>query len=228
VSTHRVDYTGEGLAEADLASSPYEQLTRWVEQAAEMVAGVADAPEALAMSLATVDAAGRPDVRPVLVRFLDDRGPGFVTDGGSAKARQVAANPAVAATIAWPRLFRVVRLRGYAEPVEAAVLAGYWAQRPWGSRISAWASHQSEPVASRGELAASFDRYAARWPDHGGADDVPIPPTWAGLRLRPVEVEFWAGRSNRLHDRLAFVALDPVARPSLADASAWTVVRRQP
>jgi len=225
--TDRVDYTGEGLDEADLAPTPYDQLTRWIGQARAEGVHAAESPEGLALQFATVDASGAPNVRTVLMRFLDPRGPGFVTDAGSAKAREIAANPRVAASLGWPELFRVVRFRGVAEPVEAEALAGYFGQRPWGSRIAAWASHQSDPVASRAVLLAEFDRYAAQFPDRGSADDVPVPPSWAGFRVRPVEVEFWAGRSSRLHDRLVYAAPSGEL-PMLDEPDAWTVTRRQP
>lgn len=241
--TDRVDYTGEGLDEADLAPTPYEQLTRWIGQATSEGVRAAESPEGLALQFATVDSDGAPNVRTVLMRFLDPRGPGFVTDAGSAKAREIAGNPRVAASLGWPELFRVVRFRGVAEPVEAQALADYFGQRPWGSRIAAWASRQSAPVASRAALLAEFDRYAAQFPDHGSPDDVPVPPTWAGFRVRATEVEFWAGRSSRLHDRIVFsaagsatgsatvAAIDgggPGQVPLLDDPTAWTVSRRQP
>ncbi len=224
-----MDYRGEGLAESELAATPYAQMTLWIEQArAEGVRG-AESPEGLSLSLATVDADGTPDVRTVLVRFLDPRGPGFVTDGGSAKARQLAADPRCAASLGWPELFRVVRFRGVAEPIEAEALADYFGQRPWGSRIGAWASHQSDPIADRATLMAEFDRYAGQFPDHGSPDDVPVPPTWAGFRVRPWEVEFWAGRSSRLHDRIVFSSAAGARVPALLDdPGAWTVTRRQP
>ncbi|HOA02208.1 MAG TPA: pyridoxal 5'-phosphate synthase, partial [Dermatophilaceae bacterium] len=226
--TDRVDYTGEGLDEADLASTPYAQLTRWIGQAQAEGVRAAESPEGLALQFATVDAAGAPNVRTVLMRFLDPRGPGFVTDAGSIKGREIAANPAVAASLGWPELFRVVRFRGLAEPIEPEALADYFSQRPWGSRVAAWASHQSEQVASRAALLAEFDRYAAQFPDRGNPDDVPVPPSWSGFRIRATEVEFWAGRSSRLHDRIVFTA-PPAAElgagagqvPLLDDPSAW-------
>ncbi|MFZ1287519.1 MAG: pyridoxal 5'-phosphate synthase [Candidatus Phosphoribacter sp.] len=231
----RVDYTGEGLNERDLAPTPYEQLLLWIGQAQAEGVRAAESPEGLALQLATVDAAGAPNVRTVLIRFFDASGPGFVTDGGSVKSHEIADNPRVAASLGWPELFRVVRFRGLAVPIEGALLVDYFGQRPWGSRIAAWASHQSEPVGSREELLAEFDRYAAQFPDRGGVDDVPVPPGWAGFRLRPWEVEFWAGRSGRLHDRIVFTAaitagsaLTAAALPPLNDPHGWTVSRRQP
>ncbi len=238
--TDRVDYTGEGLDEAQVSATPWEQLQRWVAEAGAAGASSGEAPEGLALSLATIGADG-PDVRTVLVRFLDPSGPGFVTDAGSTKSRQLGADRRCAASLGWPTLFRVVRFRGWAEPVAPDLLAGYWAQRPWGSRISAWASQQSQPAGSRVELEAGFDAYAARFPDTGSADDVPVPPSWAGWRVRPWEVELWAGRTSRLHDRIVYSLAGGVelrdavgaeesltGLPLLDDPAGWLVSRRQP
>jgi pyridoxamine 5'-phosphate oxidase len=226
--TDRVDYRSDGLDETELAATPYAQLTRWIDQARAAGVHAAEAPEGLALAFATVDADGAPNVRTVLMRFLDPRGPGFVTDSGSTKAVEIAANPRVAASLGWPELFRVVRFRGLAEPVESDTLGEYWGTRPWGSRISAWASHQSQPIDGRAELEARFEEYAVRYPDRGRPDDVPVPLSWAGFRIRPVEMEFWAGRAGRLHDRIVYRAtsLDPM--PLLDAPDGWSVSRRQP
>ncbi len=226
--SERVDYTGAGLPDVGLPGTPYELLMAWVEQA--RAAGVSgfESPESLAMSFATVDAAGAPNVRTVLVRFLDPSGPGFVTDTGSAKAQEIAANPRVAGSVGWPSLFRVVRFRGYAEPVEPTALADYFRARPWGSRVAALASHQSEPIGSRADLDALFDRFAAAHPDRGGPGDVPVPDSWGGFRIRPVEVEFWAGRESRLHDRVVYAATVTDPLPMLDAEGRWRRIRRQP
>lgn len=223
-----MDYRSDGLDETELAATPYAQLTRWIEQARAEGVHAAEAPEGLALAFATVDADGAPNVRTVLMRFLDARGPGFVTDSGSTKAVEIAANPRVAASLGWPELFRVVRFRGLAEPVDSDTLGEYWGTRPWGSRISAWASHQSQPIDGRAALEARFQEYAAQYPDRGRADDVPVPLSWAGFRIRPVEMEFWAGRAGRLHDRIVYrpTSLDPL--PLLDSADDWSVSRRQP
>jgi pyridoxamine 5'-phosphate oxidase len=184
-----------------------------------------DVPEPLAMSLATVDAAGRPDVRTVLMRFFDPSGPGFVSNLESAKAIQIAGNPAVAATLVWPGMYRAIRFRGMAHQLGRDEVESYFAERPWGSRISAWASRQSQVIEGRSGLEEAYERYAARWPDLGGPDDVPVPDFWGGYRITCDEVEFWAGRSNRLHDRLVFLR---VCDGGLDDVSAWRLERRQP
>jgi len=224
----RADYSGDGLTEDALARTPWEQLRAWVDEATARQADSGDVPEPLALSVATVDALGAPNVRTVLMRFLDERGPGFVTNLESAKAVELQANPRVAASLTWPAMYRAVRFRGVAEQVDRDEVATYFAGRPWGSRISAWASRQSRPAAGRSEIEDAYTRYAVRWPDRGGRDDVPLPGFWGGYRVRCAEVEFWAGRSNRLHDRLVFTVVPGRADPGLGDASAWRVSRRQP
>ena len=118
-----------------------------------------------------------------------------------------------------------MRFRGPVERVEQEVVDGYFGSRPWDSRVSAWASTQSAPVSGRDELERAFAEYAERFPDRGGVDDVPVPPTWGGYRIVPDEVEFWAGRLGRLHDRLVFTR---VGAGTLADAATWQPSRRQP
>lgn len=221
----RMEYLGEGLAEADLLPTPWQQAQRWVHDAVSRASVERDVPEPSALSVATVDESGRPDVRTVLMRFFTPDGPGFVTNLESAKARQLAANPAIAASLTWPAMFRAVRFRGVARPLARPEVEAYFGQRPWGSRISAWASHQSAPASGREALEASYVEYAARYPDRGGPADVPVPPYWGGYRLVPDEVEFWGGRRNRLHDRLVFVR---VGAGTMDDPAAWRVERRQP
>jgi pyridoxamine 5'-phosphate oxidase len=236
-TVQRVDYTGEGLTEAELAPTPWQQARRWVDEADARSRTDDDVPEPRALSVATVDASGAPNVRTVLMRFFDERGPGFVTNRDSTKGLELAQNPHLAAALTWPAMFRAIRFRGVAEPLDAAEVQEYWSSRPWGSRISAWASRQSQPATGRDQLEADVERYAAQFPDHGSPDDVPVPEFWGGYRVRCTEVEFWGGRRNRLHDRLVFAAVgagggaaaqDVALRPSLDDPAAWTVFRRQP
>lgn len=216
---------GDGLLEADLLGSPYEQVRSWVDAALVASAAREDVPEPTAMCVATVDAHGAPNVRTVLMRFLDERGPGFVTNLESTKALELAANPRVAATLTWPALHRAIRFRGVAEPVERNAVEEYFFSRPYGSRLSAWASDQSRPASGRGDLERRWQDALARFPDRGRPDDVPVPDFWGGYRVRCDEVEFWAGRLNRLHDRIVF---SRTRDGSLAEADAWTRSRRQP
>ncbi|HYN28761.1 MAG TPA: pyridoxamine 5'-phosphate oxidase [Dermatophilaceae bacterium] len=221
----RVDYTGEGLLEEDLAPTPYEQARRWVDAALERSRGADDVPEPLAISVATVDDHGRPNVRTVLMRFFDERGPGFVTALTSTKGRELGGNPGVAISLTWPAMFRAIRFRGTAVEVAREEVEAYFRERPYGSRISAWTSRQSEPVASRAELEAAYRHWAGHWPDDGTPGAVPVPDFWGGYRVLPDEVEFWAGRRDRLHDRLVFTRS---GAGSLGDPDAWRVHRRQP
>jgi pyridoxamine 5'-phosphate oxidase len=225
VNLRRVEYSGEGLSEAQVAPTPWQQARQWVDEALARAAEHADVPEPLALSVATVDAGGRPNVRTVLLRFFDERGPGFVTSTQSSKGLELAGNQGIAASLTWPAMYRAIRFRGTAQPLEPPEIEAYFRSRPWASRISAWASQQSQPIAGRAELEAAYERYAERFPDHGNDDDVPVPDFWGGYRMLCDEVEFWAGRSNRLHDRLRF---SRVASGSLDDASAWELVRLQP
>ncbi|MEO7234688.1 MAG: pyridoxamine 5'-phosphate oxidase [Lapillicoccus sp.] len=236
-SVHRVDYTGDGLSEDDLAPTPWQQARLWVDEADARGRDGDDVPEPRALSVATVDASGAPNVRTVLMRFFDERGPGFVTSVDSTKGVELAQNPHIAAALTWPSMFRSIRFRGVAEPLDDAEVQEYWSSRPWGSRISAWASRQSEPATGRQQLEDAVEQYAAQFPDHGKPDDVPLPAFWSGYRVRCREVEFWGGRRNRLHDRLVFSAVgsgggaaaqDVDLRPGLDDPAAWTVFRRQP
>lgn len=219
----RIDYTGDGLSEDQLLEPPFAQVKAWVDDAVQRSEEQGDLVEPLAISVATVDTDGRPDVRTVLMRFLDERGPGFVTALTSAKGRQLTANPHIAASLTWPPMFRAIRFRGRAVEVDRDELAGYWDSRPWASRISAWASDQSRPIGSRDGLREAFRARAEQFPEDGGR--VPLPEHWGGYRIVCDEVEFWAGRRNRLHDRLVF---SRTGEGDLEDAGSWEVSRRQP
>jgi pyridoxamine 5'-phosphate oxidase len=221
----RREYDGEGLTESALAATPWEQARLWVDDAVYRSVERDDVPEPMSMSLATVDAAGRPDVRTVLMRFFDPAGPGFVTNLESAKGIQIAGDPGVAAALVWPAMYRAIRFRGIAHQLGRVEVERYFGERPWGSRISSWASRQSQVIEGRSVLEETYERYALRWPDRGSPTDVPVPDFWGGYRITCDEVEFWAGRSNRLHDRLAFLR---VRDGALDDAETWRLERRQP
>jgi len=156
--------------------------------------------DANAMALATVDADGLPDCRMVLLKDVDDRGLTFYSNRESAKGDEMAANPAAALLFHWKSLRRQVRVRGRIEPVSAAEADAYFASRARESRIGAWASDQSRPLADRAELEAAVARETARFE----GQDVPRPERWTGWRVVPDSVEFWRDRPFRLHDRLRF------------------------
>ena len=227
MTSDRIDYPGEGLEEAALAPTPLAQVRRWFDAALQRQAATGDVPEPACLAVATVDANGAPNVRVVLLRFLDERGIGFVTNTRSTKSVEIAANPAVAATLSWPAMFRAIRFRGLAQAMPSGQIEEYFRERPWGSRISAWASQQSQPMGDRAELEAAYERYAGQFPDRGRPDDVPLPDFWGGYLITCHEVELWAGRSNRLHDRLVFSSVS-AAPANLDDPHSWRVSRRQP
>jgi pyridoxamine 5'-phosphate oxidase len=191
----RVDYKRAALSERDAASDPFELFTRWFDEAV-----AAAIPEPNAMTLATVDAAGRPAARIVLMKGIDARGVVFHTNYDSRKGRDVARNPRAALLFFWVGLERQVRIDGMAERVSAEDSDAYFAARPRGSQISAWASPQSAPVADRAWLEARFAECEARF----ASGAVPRPPNWGGVRVVPDRFEFWQGRASRLHDRLVW------------------------
>ena len=221
----RHDYAGDGLAESEVAASPYLQARAWVDTAIAEAAQRDDVAEPTALSVATADATGAPNVRTVLMRFFDERGPGFVTNLESSKSLELRANPRIAAALTWPALYRAIRFRGAAVPVGRDEVEAYFATRPYGARLSAWASDQSRPAADRAELERKWAEAMERFPDTGSADDVPVPDFWGGWRVVCDEVEFWAGRANRLHDRIVFRR---TGDGDLADAASWAMSRLQP
>lgn len=221
----RWEYEGVGIDDEQVPPTPWPMANSWVAQARSAAADRTVLHEPTAVSVATVDADGLPDVRTVLMRFFDVDGPGFVSSRHSAKAAQVEAAPVMAASLTWTPLHRSIRFRGAAQEIPTATTDAYWQTRPWGSRISAWVSQQSHPVASREELERATEEYARRWPDGGHSDDVPVPPDWVGYRIDCSSVEFWAGRPDRLHDRIRYVRTGP---GDLDAVGAWRHERLQP
>lgn len=221
----RIDYGSDGLVEEQAPAAPLSLVQAWLAEALARQAERGDVPEPMAMSVATVDADGLPDVRTVLLRSLTAGGPGFFTGTRSAKGRQLAANPCIAAALTWPAMFRAVRFRGRAVPLPAADVEEYFRGRPWGARIGAHASAQSEPVADRAALEAAYREAGERFPDTGSPDDVPVPEGWGGYRLVADRVELWAGRPSRLHDRLVWERVGP---GGLDEPGAWVRHRLAP
>ena len=185
------------LAELDETAShddPLAQFAAWLEQAI-----AARLPEPNAMTLATVGADGRPSTRIVLIKGYDARGIVWYTNYESRKGRELAAHPVAALQFHWVELERVVRIEGRVEKVAAEESDAYYATRPLDSRIGAWASPQSQVIASRATLVANAARYGAQFMPRP-----PRPPHWGGYRLLPESWEFWQGRKSRLHDRLRY------------------------
>lgn len=205
----RTEYRASGLDVGDLASDPMDQLSAWVADAAN--AGLA---EPNAMVLATIDDAGQPWTRHVLVKRLDRAGPVFFTSKRSAKVSQLLAHSAVGATFGFVALERQVNLTGRAVVVDDEMADIYFASRPRSAQLGAWASNQSEPAADRAEIEARLAAAADRF----GDDPIPRPEHWGGIRIEVATAEFWQGRPSRLHDRLRFERTD----------DQWAVVRLNP
>jgi pyridoxamine 5'-phosphate oxidase len=196
VAALRRAYADTGLAERDLVADPMDQLARWL---ADVVA--ADIAEPNAMVLATVDPDGAPSARVVLLKGLDSRGPVFFTNLGSRKGLAIAHEARVSLVFPWHPIERQVRVEGTAEQVSDEETRTYFDSRPYGSRVGAWASPQSRVVADRADLDRRWAEAAARFPE---GSVVPVPEEWGGIRVRPSAVEFWQGRSDRMHDRLRY------------------------
>ncbi len=209
----RREYADRGLAEQDVATDPVEQFHRWLADA--VAAGI---PEPNAMVLATVDPDGQPTARTVLLKGVDARGFVWFTSYRSRKGRDLEANPRAALLFAWVGIERQVGVTGTVERVGPQESASYFAQRPHGAQIGAWASEQSEVIPSRGWLEERVAAVAARYP---AGTAVPMPPHWGGLRLVPESLEFWQGRTSRLHDRLRY-------RRDPDSALGWTLARLSP
>jgi pyridoxamine 5'-phosphate oxidase len=197
IAALRRDYMRRGLLESDLAPDPFRQFAAWFAEAlAEpMVA------EPNAMVLATASPEGQPRGRFVLLKGFDARGFVFFTNQESDKGRALAANPLAALTFGWIAMERQVCIEGRVSKMERGAVEAYFATRPRGSRLGAWASPQSEVISDRAVLEKNLAEAEARFP---GETLVPAPAAWGGYLLAPERIEFWQGRTNRLHDRLRY------------------------
>jgi pyridoxamine 5'-phosphate oxidase len=190
----RTDYKFASLDESDVAPSPFTQFDKWFLEST-----TAELPEGNAMTLASCDASGRPSARVVLVKEYDERGVVFFTNYQSRKGQDLAVNNRAALLFFWPALERQIRIEGRVETVSAADSDAYYQSRPLPSRIGAWASPQSQVLASRTALEARVAAFAAEQ-----GENPPRPAHWGGYRVVPNFYEFWQGRDSRLHDRISY------------------------
>lgn len=221
-SRFRASYAGTPLRRDELHAHPMEQFRVWFAEA--LAAGL---PEPNAMVLATADAAGVPRARTVLLKGHSEEGLRFFTSYLSRKARELAANPRAGAVFPWHGMRRQVIVSGAVEPLTSGENDAYFATRPRGSQLGAWASgRQSEPLSGRAELLRHFDEYRRRW---GETEPVPRPEYWGGYLLRPVEVEFWQGQADRLHDRFIYRrSPDNGDQGGGREEESWQVARLSP
>jgi pyridoxamine 5'-phosphate oxidase len=207
----RREYESNPLDVEDLAADPIVQIQRWLD---EWVASTPHEPSAIV--LVTADGQGRPSARNVLLRRLDGAGLTFFTSYRSRKAQDLAANPHATILFSWVPVLRQIHVAGSVHRVPAAESDAYWATRPRGSQLAAWASEQSSVLPDRAALEARFAEMEERY--KGG--EVPRPPHWGGYRLVPETVELWQGRANRMHDRLRY--------QRVPGRDGWDVVRLAP
>ncbi|TGE18046.1 pyridoxamine 5'-phosphate oxidase [Hymenobacter elongatus] len=207
----RQTYAQRTLSEADVQADAVLQFRQWLDEALS-----AHLDEPTAMTISTVDAAGHPSARVVLLKGLpDDAGFLFYTNYDSRKGQDLAARPVAALTFFWPGLERQVRVEGRVEKAPAALSDAYFQSRPRSSQVGAWASPQSQAIGSREELEAQERQVEQRF---AGQDPLPRPEHWGGFIVRPHRVEFWQGRPSRLHDRIVYER----------QGESWTLARLAP
>ena len=209
------DYGQEALDEIHLLANPLEQFKLWL-----LEAEAAQIYEPNAFVLGTVDSANHPRSRTVLLKGVDERGFFFATNYLSRKGEAVAINPNVSAVFGWYSMYRQVLIQGTTEKVEASESDQYFGSRPHDSQVAAWSSHQSQTIENRAALDAQFDAALKKFE---GAE-VPRPDYWGGYRIIPTRIEFWKGRSNRMHDRIEFIREFDAS----GDLTPWQIQRLQP
>lgn len=206
----RTEYKKGALDEKEVDASPFEQFDHWFKEAV-----LSEVPEVNAMAIATVNSSGRPSNRMVLLKQYDEKGFVFFSNYGSAKAKDLLANPLAALLLFWEPLERQVRIVGKVEKISSAESFEYFRTRPIDSQLGAWASQQSSEISARAILEKAFGEMMEKFKN----GQIPLPPQWGGYRVVPDEFEFWQGRSNRLHDRVAY---------KKNAANQWKIVRLSP
>ena len=210
ISSLRQEYAATGITKDSLDPNPFKQFEIWFKQAFD--SGLV---EPNAMSLTTVSEAGQPSVRTVLLKGYDEDGFIFYTNYGSQKAQDIGTNSKVAVLFPWLALERQIIIRGRAEKVSTKQSLKYFASRPRGSQLGAWVSNQSGTISSRSILESTLKKLKEKF----SAGDIPLPDFWGGYRIVPHYLEFWQGRSNRLHDRLAYTR---------EGEESWSLIRKAP
>jgi len=199
------------LIKANVDPNPIRQFEKWF---AELAAAGVSEQDSISMTLATANKDCKPGARIVLLKSFDDRGFVFYTNYSSRKGRELTENSRACLLFYWSPLWRQVRVEGSAQKVSAEESDQYFHSRPMGSKISAWASDQSQAVSTRDVLEKRFEEFDLKF-----GDNVPRPPHWGGYRITPEVIEFWQGRENRLHDRLRY---------SLQSDGGWLIERLAP
>ncbi|HYF38480.1 MAG TPA: pyridoxamine 5'-phosphate oxidase [Gemmatimonadales bacterium] len=209
VADLRREYARARLDEANVSPDPVTEFARWFDEAVK-----AEVQEPNAMTLATAGPDSAPSARIVLLKGFDERGFVFFTDYRSQKGTELEQNPRAALVFYWPELERQIRITGSTGPVGRQESEAYFRTRPRSSRIGAWVSHQSQVIASRQSLEERVPEMEQRFP----GEDVPLPPYWGGVRVTPGTLEFWQGRTSRLHDRIRYTKI----------GGAWRIERLSP